>query len=91
MKKTITIAGILAIIGVIVFLIWFIPFWLKVVSDPTNPKNIEEVATKTVEETIPEQVSVISTLAPYGIVGAILIVLIIGFWDKIMNFKIPLR
>jgi len=30
-------------------------------------------------------------LAPYGIVGAILIVLIIGFWDKIMNFKIPLR
>ena len=90
MSKSITIGGILGVIGAIALLFWAISFSNDLTKDPTNPKNIENAANKMVDEATPPQTNIIIQLAPYGLGGAILIILLILFWDKIMNYKIPI-
>ena len=51
-------------------------------------QDVENAAVKMVDESTPPQANIIISLAPYGIGGAILIILLIIFWDKIMNYKI---
>ena len=90
-KKSITIGGILGIIGAFALLFWVIGFMADVAEDPSDPKNIEKAAVKMVDEATPPQTNIIVALAPYGIGGVILIILLVRFWDKIMNTKIPLN
>ncbi|MGC9309770.1 MAG: hypothetical protein ACP5D2_03705 [Candidatus Nanoarchaeia archaeon] len=90
-KKYITIGGILGIIGALALLFWVIDFLSDLINNPTDEANVEKVANKTIDEATPPQANVIIGLAPYGIGGAILIILFIIFWDKIMNYKIPLQ
>ena len=91
MKNYITIGGIFSFIGAGLFLFLVLDFTFGLIHDPTNPKNVEKVAEKTIDEATPPQASVIIVLAPYGIVGAVLIVLLIVFWNKVMSYIIPLR
>jgi short subunit fatty acids transporter len=88
MSKTITIGGIFSLIGAIALLFWTIGLMSDVTKDPSNPKNVENVATKMVDESTPPQTNIIISLAPYGIGGVVLIILLILFWDKIMNYRI---
>lgn len=90
MAKTITIGGILGVIGAIALLFWVISFFSDITKDPANPKNVENAALKMVDEATPPQANIMITLAPYGVGGAILIILLVLFWDKIMNYKIPI-
>ena len=90
-KKSITIGSILGVIGAFLLLFWVIGFFNDFSKDPTNPQHVETVAEKMVNEATPPQTNVIVALAPYGIGGAILIILFVLFWDKIMNTKIPLN
>lgn len=89
-KKYITIGGILGIIGALALLFWVIDFSSDLINNPTDEANVEKVVNKTIDEATPPQANVIISLAPYGIGGAILIILFVIFWDKIMNYKIPL-
>lgn len=89
-KKYITIGGILGIVGAFALLFWVIGFSSDLMKNPTDQANIEKVVNKTIDEATPPQANIIIKLAPYGIGGAILIILFIVFWDKIMNYKIPL-
>jgi len=88
--KSITIGGILGAIGAIALLFWAISFSTNLMADPTNSKNVEDATLKMVDEATPLQANIIIRLAPYGIGGAILIILLVLFWDKIMNTKISI-
>ncbi|MBU4116986.1 MAG: hypothetical protein KKG94_04505 [Nanoarchaeota archaeon] len=89
-RKYITIGGILGIIGAFALLFWVIGFSSDLIKNPTDEKNIEKVVDKTIDEATPPQANIITKLAPYGVGGAILIILFILFWNKIMNYRIPL-
>jgi len=90
-KKYITIGGILSIIGAFALLFWVIDFSGDLMKNPTDQANIEKAVNKTVDEATPSQTNVIIKLAPYGVGGAVLIILFVLFWDKIMNYRIPLQ
>jgi len=90
-KKSITIGGILGVIGAFALLFWAISISEDLIKDPTNPKNVENVAEKMVDEATPTEANMIIAFAPYGVGGVILIILFVFFWDKIKNYKIPLN
>ena len=91
MKKAITIGSILSLIGSIALIFWLLSLSSDIISNPTNPTNVGNVANKTIEEATPPQANIIMALAPYGVIGAILIFIILYFWKKIMDYKIPLN
>ena len=85
-KKSITIGGIFSLIGVIALYLLLI----QIVADPLNNENAEKVALETIDQATPPQTNIIVALAPYGIIGVILMFIILYFWKKIMSYKIPI-
>ena len=85
-RRSITIGEIFSLLGLLAFIILVI----SILANPLSPDNIEKITTKTVESSIPLYVEVLIALAPYGVIGVILIIIVIIFWDKIMNQKIPI-
>ncbi len=63
-KKYITIGTILSLIAVLALLIWWTNFSSSLISNPTDPKNIEKIINKTVEEATPSEANIVLTLAP---------------------------
>jgi len=87
-KQHITIGSILSLIGALALLFWVMDFSNDLIKNPTDETNIENAVNKTIDIATPPQANIIIKLAPYGIVGAILIIILIIFWDKIMNYRI---
>ena len=90
-KKYITLGSILSLIGALALLFWVMDFSSDLINNPTDEANVEKAVNKTIDEATPPQASLIMKLAPYGTAGAILIIILLIFWGRIMNFRIPLR
>jgi YbbR domain-containing protein len=63
-KKYITVGVLISLIFAIILFIWVMSLSSDVSNNPSDPKTVEKVADKMVEETIPIEVNVLTVLAP---------------------------
>ena len=82
MSKKLTIGMILAFMGALGFLFLTLDFL-------SGSTNADEYASETVLSQIPDKVNAIMSVATAGGIDAvILIILIIKYWDNVMNFNL---